>query len=178
MPSSSTGSSARSAMPQMICVGTLTWNCSGRNACASNAILPGCSGVSGCSGDTRYRLTPPVSPCCQHARYAARSTSGSGPNMSNKRTKSSAASTASEPGRRNQFMYSLAACCAESVANALANVIACGELSTTNLPIFSGCCAAKLHATAPPQSCAITACTGAPNSLITAHKSATNNAVL
>ena len=75
----------------------------------------------------------------------------------NSRLKSSAASAASQPGLRNQFMYWLAAACSASVANALAKVTACGELSTANFFIDSGYWAASPHATAPPQSCATTA---------------------
>ena len=68
--------------------------------------------------------------------------------------KLSFASACSEPSARNQFMYSLAACWAGSVASAFMKRYGCGALTMMSLCSNCGNAIAKFHATAPPQSCA------------------------
>ena len=69
-------------------------------------------------------------------------------------------------------MYKLAEICSGSCANAWAKASVWGELRMANFFNSCGFCAAKLQATAPPQSWAISAWTGAPKAWITAHTSA------
>ena len=59
-------------------------------------------------------------------------------------------------------MYALAACWTGLFFNSRKKVAGCGELTITSRLSICGRCTAKVHATAPPQSWATNASSGAP----------------
>jgi hypothetical protein len=60
-------------------------------------------------------------------------------------------------------MYALAACCSGLCCNSRKKVAGCGELMMTRRLSLCGCWAAMFQASAPPQSCAISASGGPPS---------------